>query len=72
MHSGNGALPSGRGIKKACLFINRSVAGIKKQAYKILHHRSNQHSENKVCKGFLVKVLGHWTCFVFHRSGSLA
>ena len=35
---------------------NRSVAGTKKQAYKILHHRSNQRSENKVCKGFLVKV----------------
>jgi hypothetical protein len=45
------------GAKKSLLLSNRSVAGTKKQAYKFLLHRSNQQSENKACKGFLVKVL---------------
>jgi len=38
--------------KKSLPLSNRSVAGTKKQAYKILRHRSNQQSENKVKKDF--------------------
>jgi len=36
--------------KKSLPFHNRSVAGLKKQANKILRHRSNQQS-NKACRG---------------------